>query len=78
LRVKGVVWPDGSDSPVAIHGVQHVMHAPMHLSGWPVVDRRSRVVFIVQGLDRSSIETSLRAFLNLGAARRDPEIQSCG
>jgi G3E family GTPase len=48
--------------PVAVHGVQHVVHPPVHLKRWPDDDRRSRIVFIVRGLERRSIEASLAAF----------------
>jgi len=62
LRVKGILNVAGADTPVAVHGVQHLIHAPKHLSAWPDMDRRSRLVLIVKGLDPSAIERSLRAF----------------
>jgi G3E family GTPase len=68
LRVKGILNIAGSPAPVAVHGVQHLVHPPMHMVAWPDDDRRSRLVFIVDGLDRSLIERSLSAFLGLGAA----------
>jgi G3E family GTPase len=46
-----------------VHGVQHLVHPPIHMAAWPDADRRSRLVFIVDGLDRSAIERSLSAFL---------------
>jgi hypothetical protein len=33
------------------------------MAAWPDDDRRSHLVFIVDGLDRTAIERSLRAFL---------------
>jgi G3E family GTPase len=63
LRVKGILNVAGSAAPVAVHGVQHLVHPPIHLAGWPDQDRRSHLVFIVDGLDRTAIERSLRAFL---------------
>jgi G3E family GTPase len=63
LRVKGILNVAGSDTPVAVHGVQHLVHPPAHLTAWPDDDRRSRLVFIVDGLERSAIERSLGAFL---------------
>jgi G3E family GTPase len=63
LRVKGILNVAGSAAPVAVHGVQHLVHPPVHMAGWPDQDRRSRLVFIVDGLDRTAIERSLRAFL---------------
>ena len=57
----------GSAAPVAVHGVQHLVHPPVHMAGWPDADRRSRLVFIVDGLDRRLIERSLQAFLRQDA-----------
>jgi G3E family GTPase len=68
LRVKGILNVAGSPTPVAIHGVQHLVHPPVHMTGWPDGDRSSRLVFIVDGIDRGLIERSLRAFLQLAAA----------
>jgi hypothetical protein len=33
------------------------------MAAWPDADRRSRLVFIVDGLERGAIERSLEAFL---------------
>jgi G3E family GTPase len=63
LRVKGILNVTGSPTPVAIHGVQHLVHPPVHMAAWPDQDRCSRLVFIADGLDRVLIERSLRAFL---------------
>ena len=63
LRIKGILNLQGQDRPVAIHAVQHVLHPPALLSGWPEGDpRTSRLVFITQGLPRAAIEEGLRAF----------------
>lgn len=66
LRVKAVLNVLGSDTPVAVHGVQHIVHPPVHLPGWPDAERRSRIVFIVKDLERGPIEASLAAFNRLG------------
>lgn len=66
LRVKGLLNVAGADTPVVINGVQHVVHPPVHLDAWPDADRRSRVVFIVRGLERARIEESLAVFNRLG------------
>ena len=63
LRVKGMLNVEGSATPVAIHGVQHLVHPPVHMAAWPDDERSSRLVFIVDGLDRAAIEGSLRTFL---------------
>ncbi|SCY33899.1 CobW family GTP-binding protein [Microvirga guangxiensis] len=63
LRVKGILNVEGSPTPVAVHGVQHLVHPPVHMAAWSDEDRRSRIVFIVDGLDRALVERSLAAFL---------------
>ena len=63
LRVKGILNVEGSATPVAVHGVQHLVHPPLHMAAWPDAERSSRLVFIVDGLDRDAIERSLAAFL---------------
>ncbi len=68
LRIKGMLNVAGVADPVLINGVQHVVHPPGHLTGWPDDDRSSRIVFIVQGIDRAAIEGSLNAFNALAAA----------
>jgi G3E family GTPase len=62
LRVKGLLNVADLAAPVVIHGVQHLVHPPVHLDAWPSDDRRSRIVFIVRGLERGAIERSLAAF----------------
>ncbi len=63
LRVKGLLNVEGSDTPVAVHGVQGLVHVPTHLSSWPdPADRRSRLVFITRGLAPALIERSMAAF----------------
>ena len=69
LRVKGLLNVKGMPAPVAIHGVQHVVHPPVHLKRWPDADRRSRIVFIVRDLERGPIEASLAAFNALAEDR---------
>ena len=67
LRIKGMLNVAGVADPVLINGVQHIVHPPTHMTGWPDGDRRSRIVFIVQGMDRAAIEGSLNAFNALTA-----------
>jgi G3E family GTPase len=68
LRVKGILNVAGSDAPVAVHGVQHLVHPPVHMGAWPDEDRRSRLVFIVRGLDPLMIEQSFAAFCGVAQA----------
>ena len=64
LRVKGLVaLAEDPEHPVVIHGVQHVIHVPAVLPRWPSEDRRSRIVFIVDDLERETVEKLWDAFL---------------
>ena len=64
LRVKGLVaLAEDPEHPVVIHGVQHVIHVPAVLERWPSEDRRSRIVFIVDDLERETVEALWNAFL---------------
>jgi G3E family GTPase len=65
LRLKGLLNVAGVSTPVLINGVQHIVHPPSHLDEWPDSDRRSRLVFIVRGLERARIEHSLAVFNRL-------------
>jgi G3E family GTPase len=71
LRLKGLLNVEGVPTPVLINGVQHIVHPPSHLEAWPDADRRSRLIFIVRGLQRARIERSLAVFNDLvnGSAR---------
>lgn len=70
LRVKGILKVPDMKTPVVIHGVQQVVHPPIHLKRWPDKDRRSRLVFIVRDLDRAVIERSLAVFNRLARPGR--------
>ncbi|PVE26007.1 GTP-binding protein [Microvirga sp. KLBC 81] len=64
LRVKGLIaLAEDPEHPVVIHGVQHVIHVPAVLPRWPSEDRRSRIVFIVDDLERETVEKLWNAFL---------------
>jgi G3E family GTPase len=65
LRVKGILNLIGEKRPVAVHGVQRLVHPPVHMKRWPDKDRRSKIVFIVQDLDPALIRRSLVAFNQL-------------
>ncbi|MFK0033326.1 CobW family GTP-binding protein [Pseudomonas monteilii] len=69
LRVKGILNVSDSEQPIVIHGVQHCLHAPVHLTHWPGGERRSRLVIIVRDLDTELLRRSFGAFLqHLGRA----------
>ncbi len=65
LRVKGILALAGEERPIAVHGVQHLVHAPTHLSRWPSEDHRSRLVFIVEGIEPDAIRRSFSVFNRL-------------
>jgi len=52
LRVKGMLDIEGTDGPVVIQGVHHVLNAPVELDAWPAGERQSRLVLIA---DRATI-----------------------
>lgn len=62
LRVKGILNIASEDRPVAIHGIQHLVHPPVHMEAWPSEDRRSRLVIIADGLDLEKVQRSFAAF----------------
>jgi G3E family GTPase len=65
LRVKGLInVAERPDTPAVIHGVQHVFHPITWLKSWPSADRRSRIVFIVRGMERGQIEELLKALID--------------
>ncbi len=56
LRLKGLVaLKDDPERPMVIHHVQSVAHTPGRLARWPGRDRRTRLVFITQGIARETI-----------------------
>jgi G3E family GTPase len=70
LRVKGILNVAESSTPVILHGVQHVVHPPLHLERWPDEDRTSRIVFITRGISEKKIRRSLDAFLGMAERMR--------
>jgi G3E family GTPase len=70
LRVKGIVkLAEMPDTPVVVHGVQHVFHPTARLERWPDDDHRSRMVFITRDLPERTVRELFEAFL--GAAGID-------
>ncbi|WP_417264520.1 CobW family GTP-binding protein [Celeribacter sp.] len=74
FRVKGILAIEGEDRPVAIHGVQHLVHAPTHMENWPVGAngqplRQSRLVFILEGIEPERIRRSFEAFMGTDRVR---------
>lgn len=59
LRVKGIVFIDGIDTPFVFHGVQHVFDPPIPMPNWPGGDRKSRIVVIARDMTRPQLQRSL-------------------
>jgi G3E family GTPase len=65
LRVKGMInIAEAPETPMVIHGVQHVVHAPAYLDAWPSTDRDSRLVFIVRDMTKEQIERLFQVLLD--------------
>jgi G3E family GTPase len=63
LRMKGVIlMSDDPARPLAVHGVQHVLHPPVRLPSWPDGKPETRLVFIVKDIEKSAIEGLFKAF----------------
>ncbi len=57
LRVKGLVnIAEEPGRPAVIQGAQHLLHTMTWLERWPDSDRRTRIVFITQGIPRDSLK----------------------
>lgn len=63
LRMKGIVrLAEDPERPLVLHAVQHVLHPPARLAGWPDEDRRTRLVFITKDLDEGFVRRMFDAF----------------
>jgi len=63
LRFKGLVHiAEDPEHPLVVHAAQHLVHPPVPLPTWPNAERRSRLVFITQGMERDVIENTLLKF----------------
>ncbi|NYS80322.1 MULTISPECIES: GTP-binding protein [Halomonadaceae] len=63
LRIKAVVHLTDRETPMALHGVQHIFHPPAPLPANSVHDRVSRFVFITQNVAPETI-AELYTFFN--------------
>jgi G3E family GTPase len=63
LRMKGIIFmSDDPARPLAVHGVQHVLHPPVRLNAWPDGNPETKLVFIVKDIEKAAIETLFKAF----------------
>ena len=71
LRVKGIVkLAEMPDTPVVVHGVQHVFHPTARLERWPDDDHRTRLVFITRDLSEATVRELFEAFIGTAAPDR--------
>jgi G3E family GTPase len=71
LRVKGIVkLAEMPDTPVVVHGVQHVFHPTARLERWPDDDHRTRLVFITRDLPKRTVRELFDAFVGQAAPDR--------
>jgi G3E family GTPase len=71
LRIKGIVnLAEMPDTPVVVHGVQHVFHPTARLERWPDDDHRTRLVFITRDLSERTVAELFEAFIGNAAADR--------
>jgi G3E family GTPase len=71
LRVKGIVkLAEMPDTPVVVHGVQHIFHPTARLERWPDDDHRTRLVFITRDLPQRTVRELFEAFLGIAAPDR--------
>ncbi|MBA4790101.1 MAG: GTP-binding protein [Rhizobiales bacterium] len=65
LRVKGLLKTSSADTRLAVHGVQHVMHPPIHLPADEADE--SYLVFITRGIEKAAISSSFHRTMSWGA-----------
>jgi G3E family GTPase len=71
LRIKGIVkLAEMPETPVVVHGVQHVFHPTARLERWPDDDHRTRLVFITRDLSERTVRELFEAFIGNAAPDR--------
>jgi G3E family GTPase len=71
LRLKGIVkLAEMPETPIVVHGVQHVFHPTARLERWPDDDHRTRLVFITRDLPERTVAELFAAFIGAVAADR--------
>ena len=63
LRMKGILCIEDADAPIAVHGIQSMLHPPRRLKGWGGEAPSSRIVFIGRDLDAAGVNRALDAAL---------------
>ena len=73
LRMKGIINIAGEERPAVIHGVQHIFHPVQWLETWPDNDRRTKLVFITQNIEKEQIEDFFRPLLGVDTEKGIPK-----
>ncbi|MEO9514502.1 MAG: GTP-binding protein [Paracoccaceae bacterium] len=60
LRVKGLVFLQGIETPFVFHGVQHIFDDPVPIKDWDQSDRSSRIVIIARDMSENRLRRCLR------------------
>jgi len=69
LRLKGIVKvAEHPETPLVVHGVQHVLHPPARLERWPDDDHMTRLVFITRDLPQRTVSDLFDAFIGVPKA----------
>ncbi len=63
LRLKGFVDIEGQELPIVIQSVRHIFHPASSLPEWPDAERSTRLVLILENLERQSPERLLAQHL---------------
>ena len=75
LRLKGIVkLAEMPETPVVVHGVQHVFHPTARLEHWPDDDHRTRLVFITRDLPERTVRELFEAFVGAAAPDRPDRV----
>ncbi|SCY65057.1 CobW family GTP-binding protein [Paracoccus tibetensis] len=76
LRLKAIVHIEDAPCPFVLHGVQHMLEAPVPLKDWPKDDQTSRVVLIARDLSAEALAGTLELLrLRPGGTGREPDLE---
>ncbi len=72
LRVKGIVFLKGIETPFVFHGVQHIFAPPVALRGWDKEDTQTRIVVIARDMTEAELNRSLDMLRAKRAIKQPP------
>ncbi|WP_398466353.1 CobW family GTP-binding protein [Tardiphaga sp.] len=59
LRMKAMLDIAGASGPTVLHAVQGLLHQPVDMKDWPVVERRNRIVLIGRDVEAQILDDAL-------------------